>query len=359
MKTDYTTFCEGALILGASAEPPKRGNEKVLYGFHLTFSATRKHIFCFDTEVAEHVLPDGKVVQLRAILADKLVNATKFICSATGYATKELARQAGETLRGSLVVVNVGRALGLVFDYSDVGPPEPWYAIQNPGEFVDGVQASVNGLYVYPADVVIPLIDGQGTMRERAANPEHIFEAVNMIWHKARPFSNETQAAVDLSNASVREPLPRAAFLLAYASLTTLVPRSRRSKESLELLSNLKNVVDASRVPKAEKDSLKTALGNLREESPKAAFKNFFEAESVNLNFDGESPIDVVLKAYEIRNSLSHPKKDSLPPDVEKITGRLRTIVFWVIANRNGLIPIHWPKIDWVEDLNDFKIGPV
>lgn len=359
MKMRYETY-KAAIEAGLLEEPrpicPIIGNT---YAFRLVFSSIKKGIFSFDEKTKQHTMPDSTAVTLEARSAEALKEADHYHFSAGGFHTRDSALEAGQRTRNSLHILDTVFSLGLHISTADIGPPEMWEVINHPDRYLTGVQANVEGLWVYPEDGVFSEFIISGGISTTPSFPEFALVSIERLWSIAREFAPETRPAVELLRSMALEDSMRAKFLLCYAALQTLVPPADRSKTSLDFLSEVQDYLDTSDVPHDDKAKLTSSLTNLRREAPSDSMRRFFSQFQGLALIDELEPIKFVLKCQVIRNFLSHPGSPNLPESIVGITENLRKLVFSLVLGINGLLPISLPGPGQRLTLDGFRIAVI
>lgn len=265
------------------------------FKFRLTFYARLTSAFNAAAPDAFVHLPGNRTLRLVPRDADSLAEATAFHIEGAGYDGEDLARADAEKVRMRLRMLNALLGLGLMVPEVD-SPGGQWGSEPKARAEAEGLQLvdSVNGVLVMQDDNTH--VEGVVSVRatNTPSNPLYVFEAVARLLAEPFNFDSASETALSILGAAQREPSDRAAVLVTFLALETLIPRQRRSANARTLLQTLVDTVCQSGLAAAERDALAKAIGGLQTEGSTAALRRFAASVQTTLLFADRPPVPFI-----------------------------------------------------------------
>jgi hypothetical protein len=312
------------------------------YLFRLTLTAKRSGIFRFDSKSVRAELTEEFECEVVARDAEVLSAAKKVHFEGRGFATEEAAREAGECLRLRLRVLNAALGLGLNVPVSDSTGTrsntelKKELAKDRDVVIVDGIV----GLGVLPDDGrhLELVFAGQGEVHP--SKPEYILTALNTLWHLDLKLDQASEDALNIVNAATQESSDRAAFLITYLALESLVGRTKRSPEAQEVLGTLRDVVQNAPLRREEKASLTGALAMLSEESFGSTLRTLAARIDEPRTLMGKPLVDFVSDCVRVRNQVAHRVNLASDVKLSEMTSAVRKLILTIIWTENQIPPL-------------------
>jgi hypothetical protein len=311
----------------------------VTYLFRLTMSAKRPGIFRFDSKTVEAGLTDQFECEVVARDADVLSLAQKVHFEGRGFSTEQAARVAGERLRLRLRVLNAILGLGVdvpVTDSTGSRSNEEFkkeLTKEHDVVIVDGIV----GLEVLPDDGRHLELVFTGEGEAHPSKPEYILTALNTLWSLDLRLDDSSEDALNIVNAATQETSDRAAFLITYLALESLVGRKKRSAEAQEVLRGLIDLVKGASLPEEEKVSLVGSLGRLWEESFGTTLRGLAASIQEPKELMGRPLIEFVSDCVNVRNQVAHRASLGSHVNLSQMTAGLRKLILTIIWTVNQI----------------------
>lgn len=163
---------------------------------------------------------------------------------------------------------------------------------------------------------------------------------MNKIWPIDVELDARSEDALEILNRAVAETSIRTKFLLTYLALDRLVDKPKRDNDSQSLITQLQAQVDQSHLPTTERDSLRGALDNLRNQSLKSALRSLIGRLAPPPTIAGQPALAFLSECIEARNALSHSADGDKKYDLTHMANEIRAFSLALISTFNGLQPI-------------------
>lgn len=317
------------------------------FRFRLRIASKQGGKFAFaQPEVSTHV-SESLTLEFAARNAESLDKATNYHIDGGGFDSEHAAREAAETLRVRLRLLNAILNLGLNI------PTEDKITAQVSEEIKSGVKTdhgataidSVWGINVYPDDGLHFEYVLAGNIEVRPSDPSYIFEGLKTLWNLDISLDSASETALHILGLATQETSDKAAFLASYLALEQLIDRKPRSDSARAQIRRFQQeLADLSAAnPEAiagpELQSLTGALAALNEESFSAALNRFGRGITAPALIKGVTPQRLLSACIDARNKIAHKAEPSTEIALGELAAGLREVVLGLIWTRNKLPP--------------------
>ena len=255
-----------------------------------------------DSEVVELLGPQGE---------ERIAHAMELRLRGRGYDTREDAIAAGKLWRDRLTVAFAHYEKGIEIG-SDETPDDSHYSFGQP-YFIYQLgrrQRDTPKLVVFPSDNE-PAWGGAAAEGVVAHGIETFING-HVAWvkeHECR-LNAQQQLAYKLFHASHFESNPEASYILLFTGVEALIPDDFRPDEFVKTLARLQSILAGmSDISKATRDDAHKHIQYRKHESIRSRGRNWVQRLGDD-TFDGKTPEEYFLHAYETRNRVAHPNVD-------------------------------------------------
>jgi hypothetical protein len=254
------------------------------------------------------------------------------------YTTEEEAVHAGSRWRSSLETSFA--YMGLAVDFGDRISKGSFFT-EDGLEWVknrQGVQRVLNdvhGLMTFVAEPK-PLFVRAHADLLIGIPIEKTIEVIRQSYTKNLTNSLAEQIAFDLYAASFSQPAADARFLNLMMAVETLVERKERPEETQRMLNELKGILKSSTLDVNERNSLLSALRDLKLQSIGDACKDLVSV--LDRKYSGMDPSDFIKQCYRLRSKLVHGQKPR--PTFEEVgqtAAGLEILVSHLLSRKLGI----------------------
>lgn len=312
---------------------------KPLFNFRLTLHRAAPGFFKTDSLGFGYPLRDGLTLEVYPRDADTLSGASHYHINGGSFETADGAKSAGEHLRTRLRLLNSVFDLGLSIPIDDSTTGKVSSAIKEKLLREHGVTLldTVSGLIVYPDDGFHAEHVTSSKINVAPSDPLFLFDAIGKFWDIPLEFDDTAADVLNLLNISSVEPTQKLKFLTLYLALEQLITVTRRSDGAQQLLKTFIAATAESDLSEQEKESMTSALANLKNGSFSSAFKAFSRTIRHPEHIQGLRPEQIASRAIALRNGIAHGSESVAREDVALITKGLREIVHGVLWGRYGI----------------------
>jgi hypothetical protein len=315
------------------------GDEAMGFRFRLTFHHPSPGFFRFDKQSVPVCLGDELTVILAARDADTLARAKRYHIEGRGFPTEEAARSVGERLRLRLRVLNWLLGLGITVPVVDSRRAAVADAVKEKvlGETGGVIVDTIEGLGVIPDDPdhFEQVVAGGASVYP--SDPAYVLAALAVVWPVEMQLDERAEDALQILGGAATEPSPRARFLTTYLALERMIDRLPRSEAAQKLIEELQDRVQKSALDDADKKSLVSSLGNLREQSFRTALFALVARLNPPPTIDGMPGNKFLSECVDIRNTIAHNAMLDSKVDLVKVSAGLRHFVMSLIWSMNGI----------------------
>lgn len=325
------------------------------YKFRQTTHSNRRGLFWLDKSSTEIELEDGVVLSLVARDADTLAKATSFHFECSGYSSEETARAQGERFRRLLHILTSVLELEQIVEIEDKRVGSVGDSVKEAARLKGGVLLDQrSGLTVIPDDGMHGEFVSSSTKITKANPPDYVLAALKQLWMIDFPLDADGQAVLEMLSLSTAEVSPSTKYLTTYLALEQLIQRRSRAKETIDILSKLRGIIEGSSLVEEEKRTLSGLLGSLEEESFSTAFKRYMAGVKSPKEVEGISTSKLASRCIAFRNKIAHsPSKIDLG-EARLLTKALRTMIFAVLWQRFDL-----PHFSINRPADKINLGPL
>lgn len=311
------------------------------YQYRLSFNHASPGFFQITEESFSFAIDGGPVLRLVARDADCLSRASRVHIEAGGYPDAESARQAGDDLRVRLQILNA--ALGLRFNVPTGDTPS--------GQFSEVAKAavlakadmvlvdSIDGLAVIPDDGKHAECIASARIDVYPNEPSYLFGELAKLWHHEVTLTARSRDALEILSRATVEIAPRNQFLLTYLACERMIDRGARSDHAKGLIEEFVVRTFGSELDSREAESLRGALGALKDRSFPSALMEFVGRIQNPPLLGGKALKKFLSDCISARNAIAHNAGTSSIEFSALVQG-LRQFVVSLIWSENQLADV-------------------
>ena len=315
------------------------------FRFRLRLSSREPRKFAFELPEASIQVSPTETLEIAARNAETLDAATNFHIDATGYESPDAARDAAESLRVRLRLLNAILGLGLNIQVGNKISAQVSNELKEKLKAESGsvVVDSVWGAVVFPDDGMHFEYVLSGNIEVRPSNPSYILEGLKTLWSLPIALDDESEVALHILCLATQETSEKAAFLTAYLALEQLVERKPRGDAAQAELRRFRDDLNAMAldeshpITEAEAKSITGVLASLTEESFPSALARLGKSIATPASICGLMPGKFLSACTDARNRIAHKAEPITTPPMADLTKSLREFVLGLIWTRNNL----------------------
>ncbi|HLE08779.1 MAG TPA: hypothetical protein VI914_04050 [Thermodesulfobacteriota bacterium] len=283
------------------------------YAFRIRFLLPEDRIINYDGKILEIPLSisDKKLLLKSFSTSKKISESNNLVIFGRGFSSHEEANDCGSRVKNSLLVCGANLQMGI-----DVGKDTSRGVLSN--HFMDMVRKGgakllndIHGLSVYKEEEDMPVFFGSvgGTFISGSSSSKFV-EVLTKIYNENPELSDKQTLALELYGAAHFETSLRARFLTLVIAIESLCQYESRAENTLKFLKTLEDLTTKdSTLEKAEKESLLSALRNLKYQSIANSCGKLIKLHQ--REFSIGDAVEFFKQCYKIRSAILHTGQPS------------------------------------------------